>query len=212
MQLSPDQLDDVLTTADVSVTNNQDDAELDPRLNLLYELNRELAKDGGQAGTHAYDMMAAVEEINAGNASVLIELIAAVVMSKSAFLGDTTASVTFSPSDIDEMQRHYEVGATRDGMQLTVTLTPKDTPGPSWRTDAQESGEGAYPQAEAPDTPERPVWAVRDGTTLVGCEDRPAAEAWARKGPETATVENRFCLHSECPSTHCNQAEATSEA
>jgi hypothetical protein len=218
MKLSPDQLDDILARADVTIEDaGHGKTDLDPRLSLLHEINEELAKDGGQAGTHAYDMMAAVEEINTGNTAVLIELIAAVVMSGLISDKASAIAVSFSPVDIDEMQKQFVVDAKRDGMQLTVTLTRRSLPTKSWLADADESGAGAKPQAEAVDTPERPVWAVRtaDGV-LVGMESREDAETqFSQANPPydtTARIENRFCLHETCPSTRCNLSEATSEA
>jgi len=229
------QLDDLLDTAEVFMDNGDDfspdetaDIAHDPRLRFHAELNDLLAQDSGSAGTHAYEMMAAVEEINAGNTSVLIELIAGVVMMK---LGDTLVeqleplnlegptladpiSVTFQPSDIDDMQRAYDMGVKRDGMHITVTLTRRETPTESWNDGEGESTEGARNQAPAP--PERPVWAVRDGSgDLWICTDKPEAEnelkRFCRDDP-MAHIENRFCQHKECPSTGCNKPEVTSDA
>lgn len=221
-QLSPDQLDDCIERADVQIANNKDDIELDARLAFLYELNAELKKDGGQAGTHAYDMMAAVEDINAGNTRVLIELIAGVVIAKAREAMEngvldekaTELSVTFQPSDIDDMQRAYDMAVKRDGMHVTVTLTKKSEPTESWQLDEEESGEGALEQAA--EAPERPVWAVRTGDGhLHGWGSRKEAENAVRDDyadEPLAHVENRYCLHEDCPSEGCNHAEATSNA
>lgn len=220
-QITPDQLDDLLETADVFMDNGDDfsppedqDVAHDPRLRFLAELNDLLAQDSGSAGTHAYDMIAAVEEINAGNTAVLIELIAATVMMKRQDnpLPDTI-SVTFSPSDIDDMQRAYHMDAKRDGMQLTVTLTKKAEPSESWQLAEEPDTGEALEQATEP--PERPVWCVRTGDgSLVPCADKKDAEAVLRAQDldPMAHVENRFCLHPDCPSTGCNKAEVTSDA
>lgn len=226
MRLSPDQLDDVLQRSSTRILYEQNTGqrELDARLALLFELNEELAKDGGQAGTHAYDMMAAVEEINAGQTAVLIELVAALTLAKGWekkfkwAATDRSLSLTFQPSDIDDMQRAYNMDVKRDGMHVTVTLTRKEAPTESWQLEAGEDATGAREQAPA--QPERPLWCVRttgtDGNPYIRrCHDRADAERVlkpiSREDPN-AHVENRFCLHPECPSTGCNQAEVTSAA
>lgn len=214
-QITPDQFDDCLERAGVEVTktdNKKANLGLYPSVALLNQLNELLAKDGGQAGTHAYDMMAAVEEINTGNARVLIELIAGVVMMKrndNPLLD--TMSVTFQPSDIDEMQRNYEFGVKRYGLHVTVTLVRKAEPTESW-TFRDDDEVPAKPQAEA--QPDRPVWAIRVSDMLTGYPDRATAEDMLlRMVPELgAQIENRYCLHPECPTTGCNHAEATSSA
>lgn len=216
-QISPNQLDDILEKLGLSIDgaaldDDSEDMPVDPRLLFLAELNEELAKDGGQAGTHAYDMMAAVEEINTGNTRVLIELIAGVVMMKRSEnpLLDTM-SVTFQPSDIDDMQRNYEFGVKRHGLHVTVTLTKKAEPSESW-TFRDDDDVPAKQQVEA--QPDRPVWAIRVGDTLTCFPNRPMAENSLRQmTPELGgQIENRYCLHSDCPTTGCNQAEATSIA
>lgn len=216
-QITPDRLDDILDKLGLSIDgqaldDDSEDMPVDPRLLFLGELNELLAKDGGQAGTHAYDMMAAVEEINTGNARVLIELIAGVVMMKrneNPLLD--TMSVTFQPSDIDDMQRNYEFGVKRHGLHVTVTLVKKAEPTESW-TFRDDDEVPAKSQAEA--QPERPVWAIRVGDVLTGYPNRTVAENTLRRMvPDLgAQIENRYCLHPECPTTGCNYAEATSSA
>lgn len=221
MQLTASQLDDILGAADVFIENGDDfsppedsDVARDARVRFLDELNSVLAT-GSSAGTHAYDMMAAVEEINAGQTATLIELVAAVVMWKRQEnpLPDPI-SVTFTPADIDAMQRAYQMDVKRDGMHLTVTLTAKTAPTESWQLDEGEDGAGAREQAEKP--PERPVWAIRTFSgALIGCEGRDDAEETLHthhRYDMMAAVENRFCLHETCPSTRCNQGEVTSNA
>lgn len=219
-QITPDQIDDVLKKLGLRLDYSGDEEveveyELDERVALSRELNDLLARDSGSAGTHAYEMMAAVEEINAGNTSVLIELITGVVMMKRQEnqIADPI-SVTFQPSDIDDMQRAYDMDVKRDGMHITVTLTRRETPTESWSDGEGESTEGARNQAPA--LPERPVWAVRDGSgDLWICTDKPEAEnelkRFCRDDP-MAHIENRFCQHKECPSTGCNKREVTSDA
>lgn len=216
-RLSPDQLDDILDRHQLRIEQDDEDEELDPRLVFLSDLNDELAK-GGNAGTHAYDMMAAVEEINAGNTRVLIELIAAVVLAKTAQKGILARSVTFAPQDIDDMQRAYDMTVKRDGMHVTVTLNKKDEPTESWQLGEGEDGEGAKDQATAP--PERPVWAIAGGcdADMVPALKGPyasraeAEEAYSRLPADRFRIQNRFCMHGNCPSDRCNHPEATSDA
>lgn len=218
-QITPDQLDDILETAEAFLDNGDDfnppedqDVPHDPRLRLLAELNGFLASQPS-AGTHAYDMMASIEEINAENTRILIELIAGVVMMKRQEnpLAEKM-SVTFKPTDIDDMQRNYIFGVKRHGMQVTVTLTKKDEPSDSWMIDDNETGEGAKDQAA--EAPERPVWCVRTGSgALVACTGQEDAEIEFEANhaqDALAAVENRFCLHETCPSTGCNKPEVTS--
>lgn len=221
-RISPEQFDDLLDTAEVLLDNGDDfsppedrDVAHDPRLRLLAEINDLLAQDGGQAGTHAYDMMAAVEEINAGNARVLMELVAGVILAKVKPISDHWPhGVTFQASDIDDMQRAYIFGVKHDGMQTTVTLTKKAEPTESWQFAEEGADEDALEQAVVPQ--ERPIWAVRDGDRLMyDCTDRAEAEAYLTQTDflsEIAHVENRFCNHHDCPSTRCNLAEVTSDA
>ena len=219
-----DQLDDCLEVSEAFLDNGDDfnpeenaDIAHDPRPRLLDAINAELAKDGGQAGTHAYDMMAAVEEINAGNTAILIELVAAVVLAKS-HPDAPDRSITFQPSDIDDMQRAYDMTTKRDGMHLTVTLTKKAETTESWQAGPEESGEGALEQAVRP--PERPVWAIAGGCdadmtpSLKGpYESRSAAEEAFRTLPQDRfRIQNRFCMHPSCPTKHCYGPEVTSNA
>lgn len=225
-QLSPDQFDDCLGRALVQVEYREDEeSSLDPRLALLHEINEELSKDGGQAGTHAYEMLAAAEEINAGNTAVLMELVAAVVMWK---LGETLVeqlrplqlagpiladplSVEFTPQDIDDMQRTYQIDAKRDGMLLTVTLTRREKAAASWLSD-DETPDGAKPQAMPPDRPQGALWAVVDTNgTLHGMPSRATAESFVRDN-EGYSVQNRHCYHQTCPNTRCMAPEVTSHA
>lgn len=215
-QITADQLDDILESTGLAidgqgVEEDSEDMPIDPRLVFLTELNDLLAKDGGQAGTHAYDMMAAVEDINTGNTRVLIELIAGVVLMKKTVPTNDPISVTFQPSDIDVMQRHYEFGVKRHGLHVTVTLTKKAEPSESW-TFRDDDDVPAKPQVEA--QPDRPVWAIRVGDTLTGYPDRALAEDMLLRVMTElgAQIENRYCLHPECPTTGCNHAEATSSA
>lgn len=223
-QLSPDQLHDCLERAGVEVVYPRSPRDLLPLLSLLHEVNEELAKDGGQAGTHAYDMMAAVEEINAGNTAVLIELIAALVMWKTETRRNPDEmTVSFTPQDIDVMQKAYQVVAKRDGYLLTVSLVKRANPAESWLSDKEPTA-GAKPQATPPDTPEAPLWALRSlSGSLFLCDSREHAERVLRGAEEHPTVpraimggdlsiQNRHCLHTECPSARCMAPEVTSHA
>ena len=213
MLLSPDQLDAILDKSETRVLYkpNTGQVDLDPRLALLYQLNEVLQMAGGNAGTHAYDMMAAVEEINTGNMAVLIELIAAVVLSGCISDDATTIETSFTPQDIDDMQKRFEMSASRNGLLLTVRLDRKPEEGVSWRLDETEDPVGARDQATG--HPERPRWTVRDSEGVFHPYPTKGHAQLALvndfRGDEIARVENRYCLHYDCPSTHCND-EATS--
>jgi len=221
-QLSPDQLDDCLGRALIEVRYREDeDSLLDPRLALLHQINEELKKDGGEAGTHAYEMLAAAEEINAGNTAVLIELIAAVTMWKTETRRNPdTMTVEFTPHDIDVMQRGYQIHAKRDGMLLSVTLIRREEAAES-RLKDDETPDGAKPQAMPSDAPEPPLWGVRTvfGVWEQKCSREEAEEAIRDEyaNDPVATLEGRYCPYDYCPSTRrscdlksCAAKEATS--
>jgi hypothetical protein len=214
MRISPDRFDELLDASKTRVLyqmqsrHERDNADLDPRLALLHQINEEAQRDGGQAGTHAYEMIAAVEEINAGNTETLIQLIAAIVMvarNDNPLLDQLT--VSFTPHDIDEMQKAWEMTANRDGYMTTVTLTRKPEAGESWLLDADEDPTGAKEQAQQ--QPERPVWAVRAGDgSIHGYPVKGAAQHAIYgefRSDQIAKVENRWCLHPDCPAERCNQ-------
>ncbi len=166
------------------------------------------------AGTSAYEMVAAAEIANVETTETLMQMLAATVLSNLIDEeGGGRANIWYSPESMTEMMQRYDMTATRDGMITLVSIKPKpgamsdgkkllqDTP--SLRLDLIESVAFAKPQAEAKPH-DRPVWAIRFDGNLFRMHDRADAERNLDSYGNTATVENRFCVHTDCPSTKCN--------
>lgn len=152
--------------------------------------------------------------------------------------GGGRSNVSISPMSMDHMQQHYLYEVRNEGMIRHVSIKMReDSPlqnEDEWRKPSHRHGlvdvadeapsiDSLKPQAE-PKTHDRPVWAVRfwcatgDGfkPELKECADREDAERVVRgyhddDGRPDATIENRYCLHADCPSTGCNHSEATSD-
>lgn len=150
-------------------------------------------------------MLAAIGEREIETTDLLIQMIAATVLVNT---GQT--AVTFSPADMDRVFREYrtDVAFGTDG-KTTVTIVGKNgSTAPSLAVqdeDASGALEGAVRQ------PERPVWAIRSdgGNTLYRMLDRHDAERHV-SNYRHGRIENRFCLHPDCPTSVCNRAEVTS--
>lgn len=154
-------------------------------------------------GTHAYDLLAAFTTADLDVTESLIQMTAATVLYKLIQdEGGGRANVRFSPADMDAMYRDYHIEAGRDGLITFVRIIPKE--GTSDRLMVQdEDTSDALPQAEA--KPERPLWAIREGTQLFRCLDQRDAQRQLAGHNPIAVIENRFCWHEECPSEHCNK-------
>lgn len=133
------------------------------------------------AGTSAYEMVAAVEQRNVEVTETLIHMVAATVLHK---LGKR--QVGFSPLDMDEMHREWEMSATRDGLLTTIRLERmREGPLPPREAHIEDRPESLMRQDE-PETPfepqveqhthDRPLWAVRSAGKLLPASDRNAAE------------------------------------
>lgn len=145
--------------------------------------------------------------------------------------GGGRSNVSISPLSMDHMQQHYLYEVRNEGMIRHVSIKLReDSPlqnEDEWRKPSHRHGlvdvaptpphsvDDLKPQA-APKVHDRPVWAVRDGAGLHEMDDEAAAKAFVLKSVDPiAAVENRYCLHEDCPTTGCNHAEepeATSEA
>jgi len=142
--------------------------------------------------------------------------------------GGGRSNVSISPMSMDHMQQHYLYEVRNDGMIRHVSIKMReDSPlqdEENWRKPSHRHGlvdsaptpphsvDDLKPQA-APKVHDRPVWAVRDGAGLHDMDDEAAAKAFVLKSVDPiAAVENRYCLHEDCPSTGCNHSEATSDA
>lgn len=169
------------------------------------------------AGTTAYEMIAAMETANLETTETLINMVAATVLMK---IGGPR-SVSISPADMDAMYRAYDMTAKRDGMITTVSIMPRPNdsaiePPVSLYATENTSAEEPQPQAEG-QVYVRPVWAIsyhdKDGKPcLASMHDRRDAERHVGDYGDLAAVENRCCLHPDCPAEHCNRVEVTSDS
>ena len=162
------------------------------------------------AGTHAFDMIAAIEQGNVETTETLIHMIAATVLAKLIEdEGGGRSNVSFSPADMDAMHRDYDMRTKRDGLITTVTIVPRNphthvVGGPDHamnRLMAQAEDEtGALPQVEA--SPAKPYFFYRDGGGRQGPMSKDDAQAKVFQSVDpTAHVENRMCGRVECPNS-----------
>lgn len=172
------------------------------RLATLREITAEIeiAREDPQAGTHAYELIAATEAANIENTETLIHLVAATVLCN---LGER--EVSFTPADMDHMHQHFIMSAVRDGMSTTVKIERRDESLPPMALQPGIDASPAKPQAPE-HVYDRPLWAVRVGNKLIPALDRIDAETRQAMEGALATVENRFCYHPDCPSTKCQRA------
>lgn len=224
---------------DIIANFNADDDLDRVLLQGAYDLATEVVKwaEAGQtqAGTHAYDMLATYAKADANTTESLIYMVAATVLYKLIEEeGGGRSNISFSPKDMDDMFRNYTIDATRDGMLTVVRIAPREGSDHGKVADVgqmgeitqdtfkrllvqDEDGSGAKPQAEAK-VYDRPFWQVKtfnaDGQPVsIDCSTRDVAEEVERieiAEGHPAKVENRYCLHKECPAERCNHAEVTS--
>lgn len=152
--------------------------------------------------------------------------------------GGGRCNVAISPNSMNHMTKNYTYDVTMEGLTRHIAIQMReDSPlqteegwsKPSNRhavaLDENEDPTGALPQAE-PKNHDRPIWAIRTTRyeeqvdewlpVLLNHHDRRDAErqclAITKANPtRPAHVENRYCLHVECPASGCTQSEATSE-
>lgn len=184
-------------------------------------------------------MLVAAQALENEVTSTLMDMLAATILATLIEeQGGGRANISFSPNSMNHMTKHYTHSVTMDGLTRTVTIAMReDSPlagdMEAWSEPSNRHGvalqdedpTGALPQAE-PKNHDRPIWAVRTSRyvreadewhpVLLNCHDRADAErqcvsiANGHNG-RTAHVENRYCLHPECPASGCTQSEATSE-
>jgi len=186
------------------------------------------------AGTSAYELVAAAEQNHVETTETLIHMVAATALMR--LIGDDTlaemaetgsASVSFSPQDMDRMHRDYEMSALRDGLITTVKITrrgdesaPPAPPGeahlealPESLMTQDEDETPFEPQAEE-HVYDRPLWAARINGKLYPKSDRESAGRACRisRAEDICQVENRFCYHNDCPAERCNHPLTTDDA
>jgi hypothetical protein len=135
--------------------------------------------------------------------------------------GGGRSNVSISPMSMDHMMKHYEPDVRLDGLIRHVSIKLRDDSDlkneAAWREPSNRHGvmhqdedtTGAKAQAE-PHEYNRPVWAVNyfegGARKLLNCHDREDAARQCRYLPADLDprVENRHCLHPDCPSSRCN--------
>lgn len=174
-----------------------------------------------QAGTSAYEMVAAIEEMNVGVTETLINMVIATVLATLIDEeGGGRTNVAISPQAMSQMLDRYEMDAKRDGLLSVVNITPRpgvfgDAPLPPLEAHleakpeslmTQDEEETAFePQAEAHEY-DRPLWGARVDGKLFPTSGREQAETVVRNADtgQIATIENRYCYHPDCPAERCN--------
>lgn len=145
--------------------------------------------------------------------------------------GGGRSNVSISPMSMDHMMKHYVYEVRNEGMIRHVSIQMREDSDlrneAAWREPSNrhgvmhqdEDGSNAKPQAEPKDY-KRPTWAIKNGQgSLFRMHDRADAERQLRgklpvesphdlqssfKNDPLVVIENRWCLHTDCPSTGCN--------
>ncbi len=183
-----------------------------------------------------HNMLLAAQALENEVTSTLLDMLAATILSTLIEEeGGGRTNISFSPNSMNYMTKHYTYESKIEGLTRTVSIQMReDSPlrqdmeawtEPSNRhgvaLDPWESPRGAKPQAE-PRNYGGPHWvvAINDperGLRFLNCHDRADAERQYKALPAdkevTAVIQNRYCLHPECPSTGCTKekpAEVTS--
>lgn len=175
---------------------------------------------------HGIDVQAAVLENEV--TSTLMDMVLATALALMIEQeGGGRANISISPLIMSQTLDSWDFTVEVDGLIRTVRVSPKDRKLWEAKDDADEVVHGQLlkglgPEVDnsrtKPPAPEhvydRPVWAVRvssaaAGPTLMECTDRGEAEDYVRTlgGHVTTRIENRCCLHLECPASGCNEAK-----
>lgn len=145
--------------------------------------------------------------------------------------GGGRSNIGISPLSMDHMMKHYLYEVRNEGMIRHVSIKLREDSNlqdeAAWREPSNRHGlvdvapdsltiDQLKPQAE-PKEYNRPVWAVRfwcatgDGfrPELRACADHEDAARTVRgyhddDGRPDASIENRWCLHEDCPTSGCN--------
>lgn len=189
------------------------------------------------AGTSAYDMVAASAIAEVQTTDTLMQMLAATILATLIEEeGGGRANITYSPMSMDYMTKFYDFTSERDGLITTVRISEKpdrDMDRDKWLEPsnrhgiasmiAEQVGDVGMPSIPKPQAAtkeyDRPIWAIsypdREGNRYFAkMADRKDAEAhlddYATVGLVPPEVQNRFCLHTNCPSQKCT--EVASEA
>jgi hypothetical protein len=180
---------------------------------IIARIDPEVASDEGNAGTHAYDMLAVAAEREVETTEALIHMVAATVLMlgidernviQTFGQADGSYAITFSPLDMDVMFREYDMRVTREGVSTTVGITKRNEPvlGLTAAPGTDDS-EPALPQVVAK-SHDRPYWFAKIGPERVGPVERAEAERLVQDSLRidstiVAEIENRQCARPECP-------------
>lgn len=158
-------------------------------------------EEGGKAGTHAYDLLAASEIEHVKSTETLIHMVAATVLHRLiAEEGGGRSNISFSPADMDEMHKLYEMDVNRDGMTTEIKLKPRKEHAKSLQLGFDPAPTNPA-HAQAGLIPREPHWFARIDNERIHATDKRSAEDAVRNAPEgvAASVENRRCPKVECP-------------
>lgn len=148
--------------------------------------------------------------------------------------GGGRSNIGISPLSMDHMMKHYLYEVRNEGMIRHVSIKLREDSNlqdeAAWREPSNRHGvmhqdedtANAKPQAE-PKAHDRPVWAVRHGDEVLMARDKEHAGTLAlelsraedRKSLDSCGhflaedrkvvgVQNRWCLHLDCPASGCN--------
>lgn len=184
-----------------------------------------LFDDGGAA--------VAAAQLEGEVTSTLVDMtIATVLATLIEEEGGGRSNIQFSAMAMDHMMKHYRHTSKMDGLIRTVSVELREDSDlrseDAWREPSNRHGVmhqdetgGTLMQLPAePKEHDRPVWAIRwwtdrEDTEFANMLDRNDAQKrladYTFLGRPAPTIENRFCLHTACPSSKCHISEATSE-
>jgi len=189
-----------------------------PRYEAAAEKIVALFDDGGAT-------VAAAQLENEVTSTLVDMTIATVLATLIEEEGGGRSNIAFSAMAMDHMMKHYEYTSEMDGLVRNVKIKLREdsdlNDAEAWRAPSNrhgvmhqdESPEGAKPQAD-PVEHDRPVWAIvyydgDDNRKIAKMNDRRDAQAhladYTHLGVPAPHIENRFCVHPECPSQGCTR-------
>lgn len=158
--------------------------------------------------------------------STLMDMLAATILATLIEEeGGGRANITYSPMSMEHMAQHYTYETENNGLIRTVRIKLREDSNlndqAAWREPSNRHGltevlpagaeAGAKPQAE-PKVHDRPLWAIRyidkeEKPHLAVMHDQADANRhvsdYESPGAPLPEVQNRFCLHTACPTTGC---------
>lgn len=177
----------------------------------------------------SHDIHVAAAALENEVTSTLLDMLAATILATLINEeGGGRTNIRFSPGSMQEAMADWTYIVEHEGMVRNVRITPRDpaawdnTEPPSKLHSLLMSEDAppvtgdfdpVLPQAE-PRYYIRPEWVIswktEEGVQFYRCHDRADAERQLREWKPTsaltgmAHVENRWCVHPECPSSGCN--------